>query len=280
MNWFLLAITSAVLMSINNLLLRRTLRDGGDPYAFTILFELFAGLAVIPFFVFFGFSWNFNLITAIGLILATFFYAVGDFSSIKSYQYEDASVLAPIQRFRNVVVLLGSFVFLKEALTIPKLFAVIIILIGAYIISSNEGKLKISKGIFWSLLASIFLGIAFLFDKAFVSNYSLPAYMSLILFLPAIWNILFIKFNFKRIKEEYMLQKKAVILPGIFFGWALFALLASLSIGEVSRAVPVSELSIVFVVAGGILFLKERKNVLQKLLGSGLVFAGILMLTI
>lgn len=278
MNWFLLVTISAILMTVRIILQRFLLRDKGDAQAFTILHDLFAGIGIFPFFLLFGFSYPTSLIPFIALLVATLFYAAGDLTSIKSSQLEEASLVSPLLRLRNIFVLLGSALFLGEKITLLKIISVIFIILGSFIICSEKRKVNFSKGVIFAIMASFFLACAVLLDKAFVLNYSLPTYMSLVLYLPAFWIFLFTKNKSKRVIKELKLQKFGVVITGLFFGWSLFSLLAAIAVGEVSRVVPVFELSLVLVVLGGVIILKENEKIVKKFIGSLFILLGVALI--
>ncbi|MEA3355377.1 MAG: DMT family transporter [Patescibacteria group bacterium] len=280
MNWFQLSLLSAILMTVRGLLARFLLRNKGDARGFTILHDFFAGIAIIPFFFIYGFKFPPAIIPILGLLVATLVYAVGDITNIKSYQLEEASIVTPLIKLRVIIVLVGSAVFLHESITWLKLLAIIFVLCGSIIIGFEKGKFVFSKGVKYSLLSAFFLGCAFLLDKAFVVNYSLPVYMSTILFLPALWILISTKNGLQRSINELKLQKWGVVIAGLFFGWALFAFLAAISKGEVSRSTAVVELSLVFIAVGGYVFLNERKKLWQKIIGSLLILVGVLLVKI
>ena len=57
-----------------------------------------------------------------------------------------------------------------------------------------------------------------------------------------------------------------------------YMLLKNFSLTEASLAVPITYTSTVLTAFGGILILKERSNIFQKIIGAITVLAGVLML--
>jgi transporter family protein len=67
-------------------------------------------------------------------------------------------------------------------------------------------------------------------------------------------------------------------LSGIVFGFFELATYHALKIGESSRVVPVTQISLIFTITFGYIFLKERDNLLQKISGITVIVAGIVLL--
>lgn len=275
-----MVLISATCLTVRDLLARVVLRKGSDEYAFAVLHDFFAFLGLIPFLFLYPFRLPNSTGPYFGLFLATIFYALADLTNIMAFSAEEASVVVPLTRIRNIFVVIGSALFLHEPLTVNKILGVILILAGSMIISFKGKKIKLSRGIWFTLAYSFCIASGMILDKAFVANYSLPVYTSLIFFLPSFWLLLYSKFDFKRVIKEQKKQGWGVALVGILLGWTVFSFTAAILKQQVSKVALAAEISLVFSVIGAVVILKEKENLTGKIIGSLILLLGVCLVSL
>ena len=279
MNWFILACLSAVLYAGKDLYAKSVLKGKKtDAMAFTILQDCFAAIVALPFLFLLGVSYPTNYLSLLALLIVTVLYAISDLLIVKSLSLEDASIVIPIFKLRTVITFILSIVFLDEEFTNLKAISILLILAGAIIITFKKKEVKLSKGILYILITSVTSSIAFTLDKAFIENYSVPVYVFFVFILPAFWIFLITKNRVERVMKEFSFQKERIIILGSLFGLEMFAYFSALKLGEVSRVLPVFELSLGLTVLGSIVLLAERKDIFKKLIGSLLILVGVILI--
>lgn len=280
MNWLVYSLLSAVFMTIYSLLVRKSLKNRGDAIAFTFLLDLFAGISVF-FFSFFEKKYSFlNLKMVIFIFLLTLVCAFVDLLFIKGRQLEEVSKVSLAVRLGDVWSLVGGAIFLKESLSLNKIFGVFLILMGNLLVLWRNQRIQLTKGLKMIFLASILFVTYSFIDKYMVGNILSPGlYKSTILLTTSLWIFILIPNRGKRIKDELKLQKGSVLLAGALVGISLYFLLKGFQTGEVSKVLPVHSLSLIFSVLAGIFFLGEKGKMLQKILGSILAFLGVFFLS-
>ena len=92
---------------------------------------------------------------------------------------------------------------------------------------------------------------------------------------------MFLPFKQARVESVELVKKQTglVFLTGILVAGSWVGFLYVLQSGSVSKIFPIFDtLALVCTVSVGILFLKERNKLLQKIIGSALVIFGIFLL--
>lgn len=276
--------SAAICMATFALLSRVLSVKSVSPLAFSVVYGLGASLVSIP--LFFVGEWRFVDITPFVLFLtfvATVCFGVFEATEFFARKYIEASRFTVLFQITPVVTFLSAAIFLGEAVTLEKITAIVLVLLGNSIALYKSAGAVSGKGLFFGLIAVTALGLGYVVDKAVVTHYPIGFYVFLTYFFPALYCILVMKLRgepLRNIGTELSLNASRLFLLALVSVAGYYFVMTALTLTEASLAIPIIFSSTLFVSAGGILFLKERFNIPQKLVGALFVFSGILLLAL
>lgn len=288
--WFWLALTFAILSSINVLIYKIILKRS-DEYVVAWISSIFAlpilALIVLLFYQIPRVDWFF----AFGIIGTVSLNVMAGILSFRAIKLTDISLIAPISAFNPVFTTLVSFFTLKETPDLKGAIGVATIVIGAYVLnftSFKDGifvpfkKLFSHKGVVLALICNFIWGITPVFEKIAIRHTfpQVPPFVSLVgsfSLAIAFWPIMLKKSRnpFAQIRLHF----RSFLLAGIFGGIAAAAAFTAYSLTNLGYATAIFKLSMVFTVIWGYLFLKEPA-IKEKLLGSVIMLIGVLLLVL
>ncbi len=277
MNWFFISILSGLCFSGSRVLSRILLKKQGNALAFTSIHDFIAGIILIPF-LFFNFQLPENQNTWFYFLGIVIFAFLSDWLAFVALKKIDVSLYQIINQSRHVFMLIGGLIIFSEAITYLKVIAIILIIIGVFISLYEKSKMVINKGVIITLLSTLSAIVAFIFAKATVNDFSETAAASFELLLIGIISFGFLRFNPEKIKQELSVQKWGLIISGVLFGGFEVLLFFALKIGEASRVIPVTQVSLIITVLAGIIILKERAYLFQKIMGTLIIALGIVLI--
>ena len=181
--------------------------------------------------------------------------------------------------FLVLFVFLGSLIFLGEAVTFFNYIGISLILVGVYLVlSENIFKFpKLDKVVF-IILSMVIVGAVYsLLVKKLLFNVE-PINLAILMYFSTTF-FLAIFFVFRKNKKPINIKSSKIFVSAFFGAIALFLIFTALKFGNASKVYPLQGLSSVFVFLIATLFLKE-KFVIHKLIGTIIVFLGIYLVTI
>lgn len=273
MIWIIPAIIAAITDGTKDFL-NRVVMIKEDPYVFAFLENFIAAILFIPIFFMAKAPTN-NLVYLFILISSIIWVAIAVIGNY-SYKYTEVSLRAPISQIRILFLLLMSIVFLSEKLTITKGVGTLLIFLGLVILRFKKGKLNFKhKGIQLTIVTAFLVALVAIFDKLALNNAN-PEFVSFFVYL--IPSLILIFFTLKKknefksiIKNQYKVVLIASILGAIFY----YSSLKAYALIEVSSVFPIIKTSALITVLLGIIFLKERQNILRKIIATLIILAGI-----
>lgn len=278
---FLFAVLTAICWASYSLIARFLVTKSDHPLAFVVLVNCFASLFAIP--VFFIEGGAFAGITFI-VLAATFISTIcsGVFESLQIFVRKnlEASRSAVLSQFAPLVTLVGSIIILREQFTVFKGIGTVLIVAGNLVAAYKHGGALSRRMVFFALGAASALGGVYIADKFASAHYPIGFYMILSYFLPA-WYVFFFAMPSGKVRELVVQFRQTTWrLPVLAFIGILgyYLLLKTFRFAEASSVIPIVYSSTILTTIGGIIFLKERKNVIQKLIGAAAVLAGVLVL--
>jgi drug/metabolite transporter (DMT)-like permease len=252
--------------------------DGGT---FTFVHYLLGSLFLLPFFLL-GFQWPSENIAWLIALISGICWAMAAFFGFKSYSLLQLSYRAPISKSKVFFVLILSMIFLKEVLTFEKILGTILIFFGIIILSykhhTTEHQVK-RKGILFTIISVFLMAIALLIDKYNMQFFNTNTYAFLTFILPAAVLLPIALRNKSKITSILRNKIKPTIAAAGLCAFYYYLVLYSLKRFDASTIAPILELSTVMAVIWGILFLKERQNILKKLIATAIVFVGALIIS-
>jgi drug/metabolite transporter (DMT)-like permease len=205
----------------------------------------------------------------------------------KAYKYGDLGLAYPIVRSAPIFVLIVAVFFLNEQISTIGFIGIILIVLGTYVlnIESRKSILKIRKNlvknkkvVFFGLLAALCsagytvvskVGVT-LEIEPFIIAYSM-FFINILFFSPYILK------NRKLIKKELKMNKFSLMAVGILMAFSWIVVLYTLQLTNVSYIASLRQLSLIFGVIFGGIFLKEKKMTI-RLTGATLIIIGSILI--
>ncbi len=275
--WFTYALFAGLLFAIDRLMLRSTISQGGNATGFMAVHNITAGILLLPLALIY-FNPPSTIHNWVILLFAAVAFYLVDLSTFLSLRTVEASLFQIIAQLRHIVVLVGAYVLFAEPITGSKLIAIALITLGVGIAVLDKTGIKLTKDIRYAILSGLFIGIAFLLIKELVGDVSI-AFMSSFGFIVSgalAYATLVIR---KDVPPRILPEKpRKLILAAVIFALFEVVFFAALASGEASKVTPVQQSAVVFSLIGGYLFLNERSRLKQKIIGIGIIAAGISLL--
>lgn len=255
--------------------------EKSDPYAqFIVYYGLIGIISFVTALINGGFQYKLEINQFLLLLPLTILLIIGPLLLFKSFQTVGASEGSIIQTSQKIWTITAAILFLNEALTFNSVLATILIILGILITMWEGKRIKLTEGILIALLSSVIYSISDIMSYYLAKGIN-PA--SLIVYISIIPVLLLIILRPKSLnKVEYYANKKraAIVLISAFistFG-TIFSFLAYRYGGSVTQITLLLSLTTILSVILAIVFLSERKNIPQKLIGSLLVVIGAILI--
>jgi len=222
---------------------------------------------------------NLNIKTIIFIILSGITTALLWICYFKALSLADVSMVTPIDKLSIVLTLVLSSIFLNEKITIIKIISMICMVSGTFLMVNKNGKKSEGNWLLFAILTAVFTSLATILGKIGIKdiNPNLGTMLRTIIILVIIWGVIFVKREYKDIKE---LNKKNILfiaLSGVSTGLSWLFYFMALKEGEASVVFPIEKLSAAVAILISIIFLKERLDK-KGILGFCLIIGGTLLL--
>ena len=276
--WFILAALTGFVSNGFNYLNRFILKDGDDATAYGWYLQL---LCTIVFGSLAIFDWH--LILTPYSILLFIIYGLTEFVGVyfymKMHAFNDLSISSILTRTRLIWVPLIAFFLINEQLVTTDYASIAIIFIGVSITMSPK-KLLVDKGAIYANLSAFIIAINVVITKMLLP-YGSNSVLMTALALPSIFLMpIFMKSRKQRITTLF---RTNILLKTFSIGLsiaALYLFMAAMRVGDASKVNAVYQGMMIFAVIAGIIFLKERKNIIKKLIGATITVAGVVLLSL
>ncbi len=219
-------------------------------------------------------------------IFATaFFYSLYQNLTAQSYNHGDISITYPLTVLSPIFIPVWAIIFLKETVTFGIITGIILTVIGAFCVKLSSLSLRELKKVFkfntaykgsrLALSASFVYSIAAVIDKAKIAKWDLTIYIFLLLLFIAFHSfILHAIFIRRPLVKFFTANKKHILAGGVIVYFSFLTFRFALKHINVSIAVPLRQIAIVFAIMFGIIILKERFTK-SSVIGSCLIIIGI-----
>lgn len=289
--WFYLALSCALFYSFRGILEKRIIQNV-NKYILGLAIRLFA----IPFFLIpFVFSpsslapiFHLNLsfwfaifmVCCVNTPIETVFY----YEALKN---EEITLVLPILALSPVLTIVWGL-FLKEVPTIFGFLGVLCIILGIYALKLEQAKegllqpilhLKNNRAIRLMAIVMLSQSVSGIFDKIGVSNSNAYVYLainyigvSITLYFIALYKARSHLGQLVRYFRQFALIAVLIAAYTLLYGLAL-------QVGFAGYVVAIKSSYILFTILLGLLFFKEE-DAKQKILASGFIFAGLVLLKV
>lgn len=266
-------------MTAYGLSIRFLLKEKGDPKTFAFITTFIGSLSLLLVLPFEEIKFNFDIRIIFILLILGASYALTDFLFIMGRKLEEISIVSTFVQAGNVWALIGGILLFSETLSAFKLSGVFLIILGNVLIAWKGNKITLSKGIILISIGVFLFSVNSLVDKSFAASFSPSFYKFFLIFIESI--VLFFAFsqNLTKIKKEFKIHGLYLLLVGPMIAYGTFFVIKAFQVqGEISKVLPIFSLSLPFSVILGIILLKEKEDIIKKIIAMLFVFSGSLLL--
>lgn len=256
----------------------RNLKNAG---ALTILLEFIGTITVLFAIPFFEMKFPTDPKVYIFLTLAIVFYAINDRLNTTVRSGMEASTFSIIKQLSSVFMIFAGILFFKEEFILNKFIGAILIILSNVLIFYKKESTKQNKYVLLGILANLFYAIALFLDVNISESFNLPIYVAISLGLPTILIALAERIKPKEIINEFKVgNKSAILLTAITWSYMILAQLRAYQLGNVSIVAPLCALTVILNVIVGYIFLKEKDNLVRKIISAFLIILGIILIKV
>lgn len=204
----------------------------------------------------------------------------------KALQLGDINKVVPIDKLSTILTLILAFIFLGEKLTIIKIFGIIIIAIGTYLmiekkkITTNTETIN-NSWLIYALLSALFASLTSILGKIGINGVesNLGTAIRTIIVLIMSWIIVFAQKKQKTIKSIEKKELIFIVLSGIATGASWLCYYRALHDGLTSVVVPIDKLSIIISIIFSYFVFKEKLSK-KSFIGLFSIIIGTLLMLI
>ena len=281
MNWLICVILYLIFYVIFNQSYKVATKSLTKPGSLTILLEIIASLTVLLLIPFFEIKFPEDPRIYLFLGLSIIFYTISDRLNTTVRSGIEASTFSVINQLSTVFMIIAGVLFFKEPFILNKFIGAALIVFSNVLIFFKKGNGKPNKYIILGVLSNLCFSIALFLDVNNSDNFNLPIYVATTLGMPIILIFIFEKIKLSDIKEEYQKgNKKAIWITSVSWSLSILAQLRAYQLGEVSIIAPLCALSVILNVIVGYIFLKEKDNMLKKIISAILIILGIILIKV
>ncbi len=258
-----------------------------DSTAVASLFFLFAALFLTPVFFFVPVGVYSIFIPSLILLTLTssLVYSFGFYAYVRAISVGDTSLVAPLYNSSLLWLLLMSFLFLDEDITLYSVSGGIIMFAGMMLLYPGSIKSKLnaireSKSSMYMIAGSIFIAIGRTIDTYIIQTIDEKLYAFLSNLFIGLFLLLLVIYqsNTQQIRNILRDKRKIIVLSGALNGWSYLFLLIAISFLGVTIAEPTSLLSVFVTAYFAKRFLDEK--VKERIPGMILMIIGAILLFI
>lgn len=281
MNWTIYLIAYLILGVIFDQSYKVATRNLKNAGALTILLEFIGTVTVLFAIPFFEMKFPTDPKVYIFLTLAIVFYAINDRLNTTVRSGMEASTFSIIKQLSSVFMIFAGILFFKEEFILNKFIGAILIILSNVLIFYKKESTKPNKYVLLGILANLFYAIALFLDVNISESFNLPIYVAISLGLPTILIALAERIKPKEIINEFKVgNKSAILLTAITWSYMILAQLRAYQLGNVSIVAPLCALTVISNVIVGYIFLKEKDNLVRKIISAFLIILGIILIKV
>ena len=223
--------------------------------------------------------------TLLFLVLSGFATGASWLCYFKALQFGDINKVVPIDKSSTILTILLAFVFLHEAVSLPKVIGVVAIALGTFsMIEKKKNQPEQSQEKSWLLYAigsAVFASLTSILGKVGISGLesNLGTAIRTVVVLAMAWGMVFITGKQQTVRKVPWRELGFICLSGLATGASWLCYYKALQNGLASVVVPIDKLSIVVTVAFSYLVFRERLS-RKSMAGLLAIVAGTLTLLI
>lgn len=249
--------------------------------ALTILIELTCSLVCIIMIPLFEIRFPSDSRIYILLFISIIFYTLNQRLGTTARSGMEVSTYSILKQLSTVFMIFSGLLFFKEPFILNKFIGALLIVLSNILVFYNKSHFKYNKYLLFGILANISLAIALFIDVNCSNEFNLAFYVLLTFLIPSILIFLFERIKVKEIIKEYKNSNKIILfLTSISWTIIMISKLKAYQLGKVIIVAPLCSLTVILNIIFGYFFLKEKNNLLKKILAGILIVIGIILIKI
>lgn len=254
----------------------KTMNNSG---ALTILIQIFSSLTCILIIPLFEIKFPSNYKVYIFLFLAIIFYTLNDRLGTTARSGIDASTYNILKQLSTVFMIIMGLFFFKEQFVLNKIVGALLIILSNLLVFYKKENFGINKYLILGILANISLSIALFLDVNYSKEFNLAFYVLLTFLIPLILIFIFERIKVNQIINEYKKSNKIILLV-TSVSWAIMMIskLKTYELGSVIVVAPLTSLTVILNIFVSYFLLKEKSNLIKKIIAGILIVIGILLI--
>lgn len=219
------------------------------------------------------------------LILSGFATGASWLCYFRALKIGDVNKVAPIDKSSTILTMLLAFIFLREEITYLKIFCIVLIGLGTFLMiekhGNSENKTEKSDWLIWALLSAVFASLTSILGKIGISdvNSTLGTAIRTFVVLIMAWIVVLVTKSGNGAENITKKDFVFLILSGITTGLSWLCYYKALQDGPASVVVPIDKLSILVTVIFSYAVLKEKLTK-KSFTGLILLICGTLLLLV
>lgn len=253
---------------------QKSKKDG----ALTVLLEVITCIIMLAFIPFFEMKWPTDIKPYLLIGIAVLFYCLKDRLDTTVRKNLEASTVNILEQILNVFMIIWGILFFKEEIIAKKIIGAGLIILSNVMLFYSKGKLKVNKYVGLGILANLSFSIALSLNIDSSSQFNIALYQSITLIIPALLIFLFSKLKVKDITEEWIKGDKiAIIIAAITWAIRILTQLRAYQLGSMTTVATLCAVSVILNVFASYLFLKEKDNMIKKVIVAGIIVFSIFL---
>lgn len=280
-SWILYVILYISLATVFTQFFKITTKTLTKPGALTVLLQMLAGLTALLLSPFFGFKFPSDISVYIMLGISIIFYAITDRVNTTVRSGIEASTFSMLKQLSTTFMIFAGLIFFKEEFILTKFIGAMLIIFSNVLIFYRKGKFEFNKYLLLGIFANITFTVALFLDVNISDNFNLPFYVAITLIVPALLIIIFERIKPSEIKRELLNgNKKSIVVTAMSWGTMIVSQLRAYQLGNVTVVAPLCALTVILNVIVGYFLLKERDNLIRKIIAAILIIISVILIKI
>ena len=249
--------------------------------AMTILIQIISSIICICMIPLFEIKFPTDYKVYIFLFIAIIFYTLNDRLGTTARNGLEASTYSILKQLSNVFMIFMGILFFKEKFILNKFIGALLIIFSNVLVFYNKKYFKFNKYLILGILANLSLSIALFIDVNYSNEFNLAFYVLLTFLIPLILIFIFERIKIKNIIIEYKNSNKtSLFLTSISWTLMMISKLKSYQLGEVMIIAPLCSLTVILNIIVSYFLLKEKDNLIKKIISGILIIIGIILIKI
>jgi drug/metabolite transporter (DMT)-like permease len=271
--WFISAVFAGILFTASNLLTRHILKGNKDSWAFSFYYSAIGALVSLPF------ALNslsvpnsfppWALMVVVGLLIV-----VQNFLNFRSSNFIPASITGTINKFRLVWVFVLGLLLSLEVFNVNKVIGIIFTVIAGIILMYKQTETINKKGILYAFTSTFFYAVVIVLYQYLFKSFNSQTLTLFIFVFPALINLILMPNRFVRIKNLYIAYRAPLIIACGCGGLGNLAMNYALAQGNSTSTLVIIEAFLIVTLVLESMFLKERGNLVRKVIATLLAVIG------